>query len=272
MSQVRITILNDSFGKPSSLKKDWGFAALVEFEGKRILFDTGNNAATFARNCAELAVDLNDLDFVVISHRHGDHTSGLNHLLRVNPQATVHTPDETYGVFGSSLFGNFYPRCHSLPRYFQYYDGEPPEVIRHGSPWPDAKFVWTKEVTEVSPGVFLIPVVSDVPGTREMREISVGLRTPEGLVLVAGCSHPGIEKILEASRPIASRIRCIFGGLHLVLTSPSEIRRVVESLRDTWKVERIAPGHCTGETGFAVILETFAERCLFAGLGESITI
>jgi len=267
---MKLTIIHDSFGRPSMLRKDWGFAALVEFDGQRILFDTGNNARTFAGNCSALGIDLRALDYAVISHRHGDHTSGLSHLLEVNPGLPIHTPEETYGVFGSALFGSFYPRCHSLPAYFQYYDGNPPEVIRHGTPWPDANFVWVKETTEVSPGVFLIPVISDVPGTREMREISMGLRTPRGLVLIAGCSHPGIEKIVEASRSIAERILCIFGGLHLVLTREEEIRRVVSTLRDGFHVEHMAPGHCTGEPGFAAIREIFGERCLFAGLGESI--
>jgi 7,8-dihydropterin-6-yl-methyl-4-(beta-D-ribofuranosyl)aminobenzene 5'-phosphate synthase len=64
---------------------DWGFAALIEYAGKRILFDTGNNAKTFEHNVNELGVDLKRLDAVVISHRHGDHTSGLNHLLQVTP-------------------------------------------------------------------------------------------------------------------------------------------------------------------------------------------
>jgi len=270
MGENRITILHDSFGQPSSLRKEWGFAALVEFSGQRILFDTGNSARTFAENCAVLGVDLLSLDYAVISHRHGDHTSGLNHLLKVNPQVTVYTPDETYGVFGSSLPGIFYPRCHALPRYMQYYDGNPPEVIHHGTPWPYAKFVWTKETTEVSAGVFLIPVISDVPGTRELREISLGLRTALGLVLIAGCSHPGIERILEASRPVGERVFCIFGGLHLVLTKEPEIRRIAAALRDEWRVSRIAPGHCTGEPAFAALGEVFGENYIFAGLGESI--
>ena len=269
---MKLTVLHDSFGHPSALTKEWGFAALVEFDGKRVLFDTGNNAKTFARNCDALGVDLRSLDYVVISHRHGDHTSGLNHLLAVNPAVTIYTPDETYGVFGSSLFGNFYPRCHTLPRYFQYYDGEPPEVIRHGTPWPDAKFTWIKETTEVSPDAFVVPVVSDVPGTKELRELSLAVRTPRGFVLVAGCSHPGIEKILEASKSLASPCLCIFGGLHLVLTKEPELRRVITALRDEWKVESIAPGHCTGEPGFAAIREMFGERCLFAGLGETIEV
>jgi len=267
---MRLTVLHDSFGQPSSLRKDWGFAALIEFEGRRILFDTGNNARTFARNCGILGIDLRALDYVVISHRHGDHTSGLNHLLEVNPSLTIYTPEETYGVFGSTLPGAFYPRCHSLPAYMQYYDGKPPQEIRHGTPWPQAKFAWIKETTEVSPGVCLVPVVSDVPGTREMRELTLALKTTSGLVLVAGCSHPGIEKILVASRSVEERVHCIFGGLHLVLAKEPELRRIAAALRDEWRVERIAPGHCTVEPGFLVLSEAFGDRYVYAGLGESI--
>src|SRR5215470_173994 len=107
MASNRITILHDSFGKHAQLAKNWGFAALLEFRGKRILFDTGNNARVFAENTEALGTDLRQLDFVAISHRHGDHTSGLNHLLKINPGVKIYTPDETYGVFGSSLPGAF---------------------------------------------------------------------------------------------------------------------------------------------------------------------
>ena len=70
----RITILYDAFGMPSGLTKDWGFSALIEYCGKTILFDTGNNAEVFMHNVGALKVDLSNLDFVVLSHRHGDHT------------------------------------------------------------------------------------------------------------------------------------------------------------------------------------------------------
>jgi 7,8-dihydropterin-6-yl-methyl-4-(beta-D-ribofuranosyl)aminobenzene 5'-phosphate synthase len=272
MSGNRITILHDSFGKRPELKKEWGFAALVEFGEKRILFDSGNSVRTFAQNTEALGVDLRYLDFAAISHRHGDHTSGLNQLFKINPGVTVYTPDETYGVFGSSLPGMFYPRCHSLPPYMQYYDGKPPESIRHGSPWPEAKFVWIKDTTEIAPDVWLVAVVSEVPGTREMRELSLAMRTPKGLVLVAGCSHPGIESILAASRTIQDRVYCIFGGLHLVLTKEPEIRRIANALREEWRVEYIAPGHCTGEPAFRALSEAFAGKYTFAGLGDSIAL
>jgi len=119
-------------------------------------------------------------------------------------------------------------------------------------------------------GVFLLPVVSDVPGTRELREITLALLTQGGLVLVAGCSHPGIEKILEASRAIDDRVLQIFGGLHLVLAGEPELRRIALALRDQWRIQRIAPGHCTGEPGFAVLQEVFGSNYVYAGLGESI--
>ncbi len=77
-------------------------------------------------------------------------------------------------------------------------------------------------------------------------------------------------KILEATCTIDDRVLCIFGGLHLVLTKEPEIQRIAWALRDQWQVERIAPGHCTGEPGFAALQEVFGENYLFAGLGESV--
>src|SRR3954447_2360064 len=68
----RVTILYDAFGKDPAMKKDWGFSALIEINGKRILFDRGNDSATFAANVKAKGVDLSQLDFVVLSYRHSD--------------------------------------------------------------------------------------------------------------------------------------------------------------------------------------------------------
>jgi 7,8-dihydropterin-6-yl-methyl-4-(beta-D-ribofuranosyl)aminobenzene 5'-phosphate synthase len=105
----RITILYDAYGKEPAMKKDWGFSALVEYGGKRVLFDTGNDAQLFAQNVKAAAVDLKKLDFVVISHRHLDHTAGLKHLLSVNPDVKIYVPLEVLGgVFGTSVPSSFY--------------------------------------------------------------------------------------------------------------------------------------------------------------------
>jgi 7,8-dihydropterin-6-yl-methyl-4-(beta-D-ribofuranosyl)aminobenzene 5'-phosphate synthase len=85
----------DAFGKDSAMQKDWGYAALVEYGGKRILFDTGNNPDVLEQNSKAKHIDLSKLDFVVMSHRHGDHMGGLSYLLRVNPKVKIYALSAT---------------------------------------------------------------------------------------------------------------------------------------------------------------------------------
>jgi 7,8-dihydropterin-6-yl-methyl-4-(beta-D-ribofuranosyl)aminobenzene 5'-phosphate synthase len=266
----RITILYDAFGKSSSLKKDWGFSAFVDYNGKRILFDTGNNAGIFAENVKALGIDLKKLDFAVISHRHGDHTSGLSYLLNVNPNVKIYTPKEGFGVFGSALPGTFFRKEDSLPGYMRYYDGHPPEKMTFGSPWPGANFVSINNLTEVAPAIYVISTVSQTPGTLELRELSLAIKSPKGVILGVGCSHPGIEKILEASAAIDKHVCLLFGGLHLVTTPDPEITRLGAALHDHWKIDRMAPGHCTGEPAFTEFQKVFGDQYVYAGLGTVI--
>jgi 7,8-dihydropterin-6-yl-methyl-4-(beta-D-ribofuranosyl)aminobenzene 5'-phosphate synthase len=269
-TQDRITILYDAFGKSSGMKKDWGYSALVEYGGKHILFDTGNNAEIFAQNVKVSGVDLKKLDFAVISHRHGDHTGGMNYLLTANPQVKIFAPKEGFGVFGASLPGTFYRQDASLPDYMRYYNGKPPQMMTFGTPWPSANFVLIDGVTEAAPGISVIATVSQTPGTLELRELSLAIETPKGLILVVGCSHPGIERIVEASTVLDKHVYAIVGGLHLVTTPDSEIARIVTALRDKWKVDCVALGHCTGEPAFAAFQRAFGAHYNYAGLGSVI--
>ncbi len=98
-AKAQITVLYDAFGRESALQKDWGYAAFVEMSGKRILFDTGNNAEVLANNAAAKGVDLARLDFVVMSHRHGDHMGGMSYLLSVNPKVRIYAPKEGFGLW-----------------------------------------------------------------------------------------------------------------------------------------------------------------------------
>jgi 7,8-dihydropterin-6-yl-methyl-4-(beta-D-ribofuranosyl)aminobenzene 5'-phosphate synthase len=269
---AEITILYDAFGKTANMRKDWGYAALIEYGGKRILFDTGDDPEILAHNASVKGVDLSRLDFVVISHRHGDHMSGMEHLLRVNPNVRIYAPKENFGVFGFSLPSTFYRRDASLPPEQRYYDGAPPEIMRFGSAWPKANFELIEETTEVAPGIHLVALVSERPTTLELRELSLAIDTPEGVVLVVGCSHPGIERIAEAVASMRKRIHLIAGGFHLVVAQDPEIDAIVSSLRDTWKVAFVAPGHCTGEPSFAALRRAFGDRYLYAGLGTTLEV
>jgi 7,8-dihydropterin-6-yl-methyl-4-(beta-D-ribofuranosyl)aminobenzene 5'-phosphate synthase len=271
-SQAQITVLYDAFGKPSAMHKDWGYAALVEYGGKRILFDTGNNPEVLAHNAEAKGIDLSKLDFVVLSHRHGDHMGGLAYVLKVNPKVTIYAPKEGFGVYGSDLPSTFYRKDASLPPEQRYYDGAPPEIMRFGSAWPGANFQLIDQNTEITPDIHLIALVSDKPGTLELRELSLAINTPEGQVVVVGCSHPGIDRIMAAASAINPRIRLMAGGFHLVVASDSDIEKAVTALRDQHRVEYIAPGHCTGEPAFTALKKAFGDRYLDAGLGTTLSL
>jgi 7,8-dihydropterin-6-yl-methyl-4-(beta-D-ribofuranosyl)aminobenzene 5'-phosphate synthase len=269
-ASAQLTILYDAFGKSSSMQKDWGYAALVEIGGKRILFDTGNNPEILARNAKAKSIDLSELDFVVMSHRHGDHMGGIPYLLSVNPKVAIYAPKESFGVYGSDLPGAFFRKDPSLPPEQRYYDGTPPAVMRFGSAWPGANVQLIDKTTEIAPGLHLISLVSDKPGTLELRELSVAVDSPEGMVIIVGCSHPGIDRIVEAATAINPRIQLVVGGLHLVVSNDSDIEKIVTALRDRFKVASIAPGHCTGEPTFTALRAAFADRYLYAGLGTTV--
>jgi 7,8-dihydropterin-6-yl-methyl-4-(beta-D-ribofuranosyl)aminobenzene 5'-phosphate synthase len=268
---AQITVLYDAFGKTSTMKKDWGFSALIEYGGKRILFDTGNNADIFAHNVEAKGIDLRQLDFAVVSHRHGDHTSGLNHLLRINPAVKIYAPQENFGVFGAALPGTFYRRNESLPPDMRYFDGRAPETLRFGSPWPEGNFTWVTKTTEVAPGFHLIILNGTWGVDLEVKEISLAIDTTDGVVLIVGCSHPTIEKIVEAARSALNKpIHLVLGGTHLLPAKDDQINSIAASLRHTWGVRYIAPVHCTGEPAFAILKESFGDRYIYAGLGTTV--
>lgn len=270
-TENRVTILFDAFGPPSSLKMDWGFAALVEYGGRRILFDTGNNAKVFEHNVKELGVDLKTIDAVVISHRHGDHTSGLNYLLQINPTVKIYAPLEP-AYFNGKTPLIFLKREPGLPPSMSYYRGEQPAVFSTGSPWPEANFEIVSETTEFLPGFFLLTTKSEKPGTLEMNELSLAIRTPQGLAVIVGCSHPGVEKILQGAAKIDPNLYTVTGGFHLVVSPPEEVQRVAAALDETLKIKRVAPGHCTSELGFRVLMDRFKDRFDPAGVGQKISL
>ncbi len=268
----QITILYDAFGTDDTMTKDWGFSALVEIAGKRILFDAGDDAKIFAANVKAKGVNLSNLDFVVLSHRHSDHMAGLSYVLSVNPTVKIYAPKEGFGIYGSSLPSSFYRKDEALPPEMRYYAGRPPEVMRFGSAWANANFELIDQTSEIAPGITLISLISDAPGTKELKELSLAVNTADGVVLLVGCSHPGIERIVEAATVINPKIHLIAGGFHLVVAPDEAIAKVVTALRDRFKVDSIAPGHCTGEPTFAALKKAFGDNYLYAGLGTSIPV
>jgi len=273
MAADRVTILYDAFGDSKELVKDWGFSALVEHDGKRILFDSGNNAEIFEHNVKALGVDLTKIDFAVISHRHSDHATGVKYLLKVNPTVTIYVPaDGSNGFGGMPVPAAYFRPDADLPGKMRYFGGTSPEHLNFGKLYDTGNFVLVNKLTEVAPGIFVVPTVSQKKGMLELPELTLAIKRPNGLLLVDGCSHSGIEAILEAASAIDPRTEIVFGGLHLVTTPVEEIDALVVNLQTKWKVQRIAPGHCTGEPAFARLQKAYGERYVYAGLGTSVTV
>ena len=267
----RVTILYDSFGKNPALTMGWGFAALVEYGGKRILFDTGGNPDILARNAAAKNIDLSKLDFVVMSHRHGDHMGGLGYVLKVNPHVKIYAPKERSGVYGDDQpSSTWYRKDASLPAEQRYYSGAPPEILHMGAAWPGANFQLIDKNTEIAPGMYLIALVSDKPGTLELKELSLAIKSPQGVILIVGCSHPGVDRIVQEAAAIDPHIIILFGGLHEIQAPDAEVERIAVVLHDQYKVERVAPGHCTGEPEFAALKRVFGDHYLYAGVGSGV--
>lgn len=270
---ARVTIIYDSFGAPSSLERGWGYAALVEYRGKRILFDTGGQYQAFVSNVKTLGIDLTKLDFVVLSHRHGDHTSGLAYVLQQNPKVKIYAPEET-GSFGTPTRGatvkGINRKVENVPADLHYFDGKHADSYPIDSPWPSANISLINKVTEVLPGFYLFRTISEEKGTMELNEISMAVDTPRGLAVFVGCSHPGIEKILAVATTINPKLYTVIGGLHLLDKPDPMVTQIVENFKNKWKTERVGAGHCSGEFTQTELQRVFGQQHDHSGIGEKL--
>lgn len=258
----RIVNLYDAFGDVEGTTKDWGYAAIVEYEGHTILFDSGRNADTFAKNAAALSADLKRVEIAVLSHDHMDHYAGLYHLLEVNPRLKLYLPDD--GNLGAQ---------HVLKQY-------PPSTGRF---WK-ADVAYVDAPREVLPGVTLVPTTSPYLGRYDryppndknpemdgLPEVSMSLRTPKGEVIVVGCSHSGVENIVEATKKHTKReVELVVGGFHMLPYTPERVSGFVKQMKDDLRVHRVAPAHCTGETAMKLFKEAYGDKCTPAGLGSTV--
>jgi len=255
-AKAQIHVLYDAFGQTSGTQKDWGYAAFVEYGGKRSLFDTGNNPDILAQNAKAKGIDISNLDFVVVSHRLGDHMGGLSYVLSVNRRYSSTRRRRVSASMARTFPAPSIAKDPSLPSEQHYYNGTPPEVMRFGSAWPSANFELVDKNTEIAPNIHLVTLVSDKPGTLELRELSLVINTSEGLVIVVGRSHLGIDKIVESATAINPRIHLIAGGFHLVVAPDPDIEKIVT-----------APLH--RRTGVHDAKESFRRSIRLCGAGHS---
>ncbi len=211
---MRIEIIYDNTSE-KGYKSGWGFSCLV---GGKILFDTGEAAEPLFYNMNKLGVDTGAIEAVVISHDHWDHTGGLSGLLRKHPGMKV------YGCSGFS-------------------DKFRAGVIREGG-----RLVEADSFLKVGEGVHVTGEIAGEYNGGYIAEQSLAVETVSGVVVITGCSHPGIVEVIERVKEMFSKagVSAALGGFHLKDKDRKTIESIVKRIK-YMGVEKVGPSHCTGK-------------------------
>jgi 7,8-dihydropterin-6-yl-methyl-4-(beta-D-ribofuranosyl)aminobenzene 5'-phosphate synthase len=262
---------------------EWGFAALVEADGRRILFDTGARPDTVLKNAKELGVDLSTVQEVFLSHNHGDHTSGLltlrKEFAKTNP-AALSRAHVGKGIFWSRPAGSG--------------EGNPMIALKPAYESAGGAFVEHAEPKELFPGVWLSGPVARVHPERNWsgagrvkspdglvedtlpEDMSLVFDTDKGLVVLSGCGHAGIINTLDHAR---AKIRngpvyAAIGGFHLFALSDEKLAWTATKLRD-FGLRQFLGAHCTGiEAVYRLRQGTGLDRssCVVSAVGSSFSL
>lgn len=261
---LKVTLLSTMLVGDHTGIGEWGFSALVEADGHRILLDTGGHSGTVLQNAHDLNIDLSNVDEVILTHNHWDHVSGLMTLRREmmkNNPAALSRAYVAKGIFYSR------PSPH----------GERNTMIAIKKEYEASggKFIELDGPTEIFPGAWLTgPVPRKYPehnwsstGKIETpaglvedtipEDQSLILNTSKGLVVITGCGHAGIVNILTfASQKFPNEpIDAVIGGLHLFPATDQQLNWTADRLKD-FKVENLVGAHCTGIEAVYRIRET----------------
>lgn len=260
-SQVKVTVLSTMLvGNASAGIGEWGFAAVVEADGRRLLIDTGARAETVLKNAIELEVDLASITDVAITHNHADHTGGLlvlrRALARQNPQALsrVHVPK-----------GIFYPRPAAGGR-----DGNGLLPLKAEYEATGGVFIEHAGPAAIMPGVTMLGPVPRVHPERNWgsprggpagrvqtpdgivedtvpEDTSIVIDTADGLVIISGCGHAGIVNSMEFARKAVRNAPVVaaIGGFHLFAASEETLAWTAGRMK-AFGVRYLLGAHCTG--------------------------
>jgi 7,8-dihydropterin-6-yl-methyl-4-(beta-D-ribofuranosyl)aminobenzene 5'-phosphate synthase len=233
---VHVTIIYDNYQLEQNLESDWGFACLVEYQGKQLLFDAGRKADLYRENLSKLQIDPTEIPTLFISHEHGDHTAGLPWITEVNPSITCYLPSP----YAEQLKGRgtLPPNSQAVPEPRHLYG----------------------------------PFYSTGDNFDTFREQGLVVKTENGGVLITGCGHPGaVAMVAKAQEELGIKIHTVIGGLHLMSTPGKEVDQIADELKRLG-VKQICPTHCTGDKAIVVLKESFGEGYIPGGTGKQIVI
>ena len=228
---VNLFVIYDNNAYDERLQTAWGFACLVTRGTSTVLFDTGGDGTILLKNMGILGLDPLEIEAVVLSHIHSDHTGGLAALLDTGARPVVYVPAAFPGTFKNNV--------RRITRLVEVTGAE-----------------------QVLPGIHS----SGQVGTGIVEQALVA-ETEHGLVVVTGCAHPGIVEMVRRSKDsFGGQVAWVIGGFHLGGASESRIEGIITELRRLG-VQRVAPCHCTGTQARRMFAEAFGPAYSPAGVG-----
>ena len=237
LNDLTITVIYDNYLAQESLQTAWGFACLITGPERTILFDTGGDGAVLLANMAKLGIDQVMIDLVVLSHQHWDHIGGIYHFLNAHARVQIYLP-------------------HSFSTHFKQ------DLQRYG-----VEIVAVQAARQICPGVYS---TGDLEGP--IREQALLLQTPKGMIIITGCAHPGIVKIIQQAKAVLPEdILLVMGGFHLMNHREETIMDVVSEFR-ALGVRYVAASHCTGDRARQIFAREYQQNYLPVGVGNVITL
>jgi 7,8-dihydropterin-6-yl-methyl-4-(beta-D-ribofuranosyl)aminobenzene 5'-phosphate synthase len=252
---VKVTVLSTMLADLTGIG-EWGFSALVEVDGYRLLFDTGAREQTVLRNAEELKVDLSNVTDVVLSHNHGDHTGGLLTLrrsLRSKSPAALSRAHVATGIFLPRRFEGVRSFNGDMAAIRKEYEATGATIVEHAKAEKLAPGVWlTGPVARRYPernwtkGSWIVSADGEVEDTIP-EDQSLVVETADGLLVVTGCAHAGIGNILAQAREMVpgKPVRALVGGLHLLDADEASLAWTAARMREAG-VRQLLGAHCTG--------------------------
>ena len=233
---IAVTIVYDNNPGPQGLTPAWGFACVVQSPEKTILFDTGGDGRILLGNMQQLNINPKQIDAIVLSHIHGDHTGGLPSVLRIRSGVAVYIPTGFPAAYKEEI--------RSLGG--QPIEAEESEAVCHG--------VRT----------------TGTLGKGAIEEHGLCVKTRDGWALITGCAHPGVaDMTAQAKQVTGGQVTFVMGGFHMGWQSKSKIDAVIDRF-EKLGVQQVAPCHCSGARARNLFKKRFGERCILAGVGSTI--